>query len=244
MKKRLSLIIYVTLLLPILLGSIVLGQVIKEDRSVSGFDRVDLEGFGEVILTQGDREALTVEAEKDMLPEIETEVRGKTLYLELKDRHWRKAHRWGSKNGIKYYITMKTVRGFSVSGSGTITSEKIETNKLKIDISGSGDIDVESLQAQDLNIRISGSGNCRLAGEVAVQDISISGSGKYVGRDLRSDETTVHVSGSGNVTVWVEKGIDVQISGSGKVEYKGNPETLTFQSSGSGKVKKIGRDRE
>lgn len=244
MKKRLSLTIYITLLLPMLLGSTILGQVIKEERSVSGFDRVDLEGFGEVILTQGDREALTVEADENMLPEIETEVRGRTLYLELKDRYRRKAHWWGSKNGIKYYITMKTVRGFSVSGSGTITSEKIEANKLKIDISGSGNIDIESLQAKDLNLRISGSGDCRLAGEVAAQNISISGSGTYVGRDLRSDETTVQVSGSGDVTVWVEKGIDVQISGSGKVEYKGNPEALSFQSSGSGKVRKIASGRK
>ncbi|MCH7762861.1 MAG: DUF2807 domain-containing protein [Candidatus Marinimicrobia bacterium] len=239
MKKSLLLIIYVTLLLPMLLGSIAWGQVIKEERSVIGFDRVNLKGSGKVILTQGNSEALTVEAEKDLLLDIKTEVRGRTLYLEVKDRYWRKAHWWSSKNRIKYYITMKTVRGFSVSGSGTIISEKIETDELKISISGSGEIGIESLQAQDLNIRISGSGDCHLAGEVDSQDISISGSGSYAGEYLRSDETTARISGSGNATVWVEKGIDVQISGSGKVEYRGNPEAVSFQSSGSGKVRKI-----
>lgn len=239
MKKRLLLIIYVTLLLPMLLGSIAMGQVIKEERNATGFDRINLKGFGKVILTQDNREALTVEAEEDMLPDIKTEVRGRTLYLDVKDRYWRKDH-WGSfKNGIKYYITMQTVHGFSISGSGTITAENIETDKIKISISGSGEIGIESLQAQDLNLWISGSGDCYLTGEVGTQNITISGSGSYAGEDLRSNETTALISGSGDATIWVEKEIDVHISGSGKVEYKGDPEAVSFQSSGSGKVRKI-----
>lgn len=239
MKKRLSLIIYITLLLPILLGSIALGQVIKKERTVNGFDRVNLSGSGEVILTQDNREALTVEAEEDLLPYITTEVRGRTLYLEVKNRYWKKAHWGGLRNGIKYYVSMRSVRGVSVSGSGTITSEEIETDELKSNISGSGEISIESLQAQELNIHISGSGDCFMAGEVTTQNISISGSGSYEGEDLKSDETTAHVSGSGDATIWVEKEIDVQISGSGKVEYKGDPKVVSFQSSGSGKVRKI-----
>ncbi len=239
MKKRLPLIIYITLMLPMLLGSLALGQVIKEDRSVTDFDRVNLSGFGKVILTQNSREAVTVEADEDMLPDIKTVVRGRTLYLEVKKSYWRK-NRWGgSKSGIKYYVSMESVRGVSVSGSGTITSENVESDDLNISISGSGDIEIESLKAQDLKIRISGSGDCHLAGEVTTQDISISGSGSYVSEDLRSDETTMHVSGSGDATIWVEKEINVTISGSGKVDYKGDPKVVSFQSSGSGKVRKI-----
>ena len=239
MKQRLSLIIYITLLLPMLLGSMALGQIIKQERSVTGFDRVNLSGSGKVILTQGNRESLTVEAEEDMLPYIITEVRGRTLNLKVKERYWKKAHWGSSRNGIKYYVSMRSVQGVSVSGSGNITSEEIETDNLKTSISGSGKITIKSLQAEELNIHISGSGKCLMAGKVSIQNVTISGSGSYKGKDLKSDEATVHISGSGGATVWVEKEIDVQISGSGKVEYKGDPKFVSFQSSGSGRVKKI-----
>ena len=45
MKKSLLLIIYVTLFLPMLFGSIARGQIIKEVRSVTDFDRINLKGF-------------------------------------------------------------------------------------------------------------------------------------------------------------------------------------------------------
>jgi len=241
MNKKLSMIIYFTILFPMLLGSIAFGQVVKEERPVKGFDRVNLKGHGNVIVTQNNSEALIIEAEEDLLPEITTEVRGGILYLDVEDRYWRKDH-WGRSSGkIKYYVSMNTVRGFSISGSGSITSENIETDKLKVSISGSGEIGVEALEAENIHVRISGSGDCYLAGNVNIQDISISGSGSYEGEDLQSEETTAHISGSGDATVWAEKELDVQISGSGKVGYKGDPQDVTFQSSGSGKVRKIGR---
>ena len=35
------------------------GNVVTEERTVSGFDRVALSGFGKVIITQGEEESLT-----------------------------------------------------------------------------------------------------------------------------------------------------------------------------------------
>lgn len=240
MKTKLpAIVVYITILFPVLLTSTLVGQTVKEDRSVSDFNRVSLAGVGKIILTQGEPASLTVEADKDLLPEIETEVRGSTLYLDIKNRSWRKSHWLGSDNDIKYYVTTPKIQGVSVSGSGSLEAEKIKTNKLKISISGSGVIELGKLNAKDLRVSISGSGDCRLAGKVGAQDISISGSGSCDARNLRSDETTIRVSGSGNATVWVERDINVGISGSGAVEYKGNPEEVSFQSSGSGKVRKI-----
>ncbi len=57
------------------------GKIITQDRSVSGFSRVELGGSGQVTITQGDQERLTVEADDNILPYIRTDVSGTTLYL-------------------------------------------------------------------------------------------------------------------------------------------------------------------
>ena len=61
------------------------GNVVTEERDVSGFDRVALSGFGEVIITQGDKESLTVETDDNLMRYIETKVRGGTLELGFTD---------------------------------------------------------------------------------------------------------------------------------------------------------------
>ena len=60
------------------------GDLITEVREVSGFDSIDLDGSGEVIITQGAGETLTVETDDNLMEHVETEVRGDTLHLGFK----------------------------------------------------------------------------------------------------------------------------------------------------------------
>ena len=50
-----------------------------ENRPIEKFARIKLKDFGTIILTQGEQEALVVEADQDLLPDLITEVRNSTL---------------------------------------------------------------------------------------------------------------------------------------------------------------------
>ena len=52
------------------------GQVVTETREVSNFNAVEFTSFGDLTIQQGERESLTIEAEDNVLREIETVVRG------------------------------------------------------------------------------------------------------------------------------------------------------------------------
>jgi hypothetical protein len=233
------------------------GKISNEVRSVSGFTRVVLSGSGEVILTQGDEESLRIEAEDNILPYLKSTVSGDTLNLG-QDWHWPKIV-WPTKT-IKYYIGVKSLHGVTISGSGKVQTEKLETDSLELkisgsgkitigdltsqsvegSISGSGDFIVDRLSAETLSITISGSGNCSLgAGHVTDQKVSISGSGDFKAAKLESLAASVKISGSGDVTVWAAETLDVHISGSGNVSYYGSPQ-VNSNVAGSGKVKRQG----
>ncbi len=229
----------IPLLFTLFLSTAVMGQMVSEERPVSGFDEIVLSGSGEVILTQDAVERLTIEAEKDVLPYLDTEVRGRTLYLGKKKHNWKRGHWFDGHEKIKYYVSMKTIHGISISGSGSINSQNIDTDRIEIAISGSGDIDVKAIRSDKIDLRISGSGDCQLAGNVDDQDVIISGSGSYLAPELISQSTKISISGSGKATVQVEEELDVRISGSGSIRYSGNPQDLSLTSSGSGRVKKI-----
>src|SRR5258705_10697028 len=65
------------------------GNVTRVDRPVSGFAAVALEGSGEVVITQGASEGLTIEAEDNLLPLITSEVKDGVLRLDFNRADWR-----------------------------------------------------------------------------------------------------------------------------------------------------------
>jgi hypothetical protein len=237
MAKRRLWPILLLVVLAISLGGCVIapGRTVEETREVSGFNRVVLSGVGHVNLTQGDAELLTVRAPRNVMRRIRTEVRGDTLYLEVKTGLFTIVQ----DRTIEYDVTVKEIEGLRISGSGSVESDSIQTGMLEISVSGSGDLAIDDLDAERLELSISGSGNFRSAGRADIQLITISGSGEYRAGDLQSQQTTLKISGSGNATVWVEERLDITISGSGDLAYYGNPR-VSQRVSGSGSIRSRG----
>ncbi len=206
------------------------GNVVSEERQVSGFDGVALSGIGRVIITQGDEEALTIETDDNLMRYIETEVRNGTLELRLA----RNTIPIPSQS-IIFRVSVVDLTGLDSSGAGSFEIGKLDTDRLKVTLSGAGDIEVDSLNATDLEAAISGAGNVELTGQVEAQEIDLSGLGSYNAPDLESQAASVRISGAGNTVIWVVDTLDVTISGAGNVEYFGSPE-VTRDVSGAGRV--------
>lgn len=210
------------------------GNIVTEERSVSDFNNVALNGAGELYIEQGETEALTVEADDNLMQYITTEVKGSTLELGLKPNL---NLLFSAK--IVYHLKVKDLNSVSISGSGKVYSDSIQTGNLNLSTSGSGKFEIGDVQATKLDVSTSGSGEFVLSGKADQVDVSIGGSGKFNCPDLEAKTVAVSIAGSGEVTTWATNSLEVHISGSGNVRYYGNP--VTNQSiAGSGKVSKIG----
>ena len=209
--------------------------IVKESRPVQDFEEVAMEGHGDLAIVQGDVEMLEVEADEEVLPKLKTEVRGRRLVLGYRSWWDWLTPPWGAPP-IHYTVTMKTVRGVVISGSGTVTAAEIHTDDLRLEMSGSGRGTIDRLAAETLELRISGSGRLEVGGgQVGAQEITISGSGSLRAEELTSDEADVRISGSGNIRLHAEKALNVHISGSGEVRYRGQP-VVSQRISGSGSI--------
>lgn len=204
------------------------GEVVTETRSVEGFHSIDLRGIGEVRITVDGTESLTVEAEDNLIDQLTSDVRGNTLILGT-DRPIRPTE------DVIFTVTMQTLEGIEISGSGAVTVSEFSTDGFEVDVSGSGSAAVTGIAADDVFAGISGSGAITITGDADSLDLSISGSGAFDGERLAVDVGDVEISGSGSATVNASERLDVVVSGSGSVEYLGNP-SVSVNSSGSGSV--------
>lgn len=218
-----------------------------ETRAIESFDKINFKDFDTLILIQGDRESLTIEADEELMDDLISEVRGGTLYLGL-DEDW--FTRLGklvsslftsSDYKVTYTLTFVSLEKISVSGKCDLKCDSIQAETLKTSVSGYGNLNFGQIEADEFKVNISGRGEFKGHGTVSKLDVNISGSGDFQASDLSSQSAKVTISGQGNATLRVEENLDITISGVGQVNYYGRPK-LRQVISGMGKSKRISDD--
>jgi hypothetical protein len=187
------------------------GNVITEGREVSGFTAVSLQGVGQLVIDQTGSESLSITADDNLLPYIETRVRGRELIISVQDNTL-----FSNVSELTYHITVDSIDSVELDGAGSI-----EVN----------DLDVEEWQ-----VNLAGAGSITVSGKVDKQTIEIDGAGTYTADELACQEATVRHSGAGTVVLQASKQLDVRIDGLGTVEYIGDP-TVTQTINGLGTVR-------
>lgn len=208
------------------------GNVITEEREVNDFNEVTLTGVGNIIIEQGDKESLTIEAEDNILPKIITRVKNGELAI-------------GFVGGItplptediKFHLKVKNLNRIALTGTGVISCPELKTNDLEFDLSGAGEVNFK-VTADSIKTLVSGFGTIILAGDADKQEVKVTGAGSYLAKDLVSKECDVTISGAGSVTVNVSEKLNVVLSGAGSVNYIGNPE-ISQKMTGPGSIKNI-----
>lgn len=204
-------------------------HVTSVNRSLSNFTEIVSEGSYDVYYSYDSINRVTVEAEENIIPYIETEVHGNSLVIKT-DRF----KRLETHFPIKIYVNTPELTNVILSGSGSITADSINTQDLTIVLQGSGNITSESY-TKLLKATITGSGDLYLSGHTSSGECNISGSGVISGYNIIQDTCFASISGSGSMKLQVIDYLNAEITGSGKIFYIGNP-IVNTQISGSGKV--------
>jgi hypothetical protein len=207
------------------------GDIEREVREVSGFDRLDFAGFGRLIVTQGNDETLSIEVDDNLLQYIDTDVVGDTLKIDFDDNIILRP----TDNTIIFRLNVIELRSVDISGAGTFEIDELMTDDFEVTLSGAGKIEIDSIEATNLKVVVTGTGNVDISGTVETQEIEINGLGDFNALDLESQEATVNISGAGDADLWVHEELDITISGAGSVSYYGDPD-VSQSVSGLGSV--------
>ncbi|HSL43489.1 MAG TPA: DUF2807 domain-containing protein [Anaerolineales bacterium] len=212
------------------------GNVVSEMRDVSDFRAIEISYPAQVLVKQGSKESLEIEAEDNLMPNLKTQVRNGTL--EIFYRREGNKHVNPTKT-VKITIVVKDVDDVDFSSAGELIIEAVETDSLDVSLSGAGNVELDDIQVKSLQVDLSGAGSATASGVADDLDLVISGFGDFSGGDLHSKDARVNISGAGSATVWADDDLNAQVSGAGSVSYYGSA-AVTRQISGVGGVNHIG----
>lgn len=211
------------------------GKIKSETREVQGFLAVSVNYPADVLIQQGKVEAVKVEADDNLLPQLRTDVENGTLIIENKEQPWSK--RVNPTKRVKITITVKDLNEIEFSSAGNLMVDGLKTEALRLNLNGVGQMTFNDLDVRQLEARLSGAGNIEANGTAEELDIRISGVGGFDAPKLESQVATVRISGAGSATVNVVDDLTARVSGAGSVKYYGSP-TLHEDVSGAGSVSK------
>ncbi len=186
------------------------GVAKTETRTVGAFSKINVTGSPEVEIAVGAPVSLTITADDNLLPIIETKVDGDTLNIGSKESY-------STSIGVKLKITVPKLDGASVTGSSEIHADGVSAKKFTASVTGSGSI--------------------VLKGSADLLDGQITGSGEIKAMELATKTVSVGVTGSGRALVNASETVDASITGSGSVRYSGNPPNVQKRITGSGEIK-------
>jgi hypothetical protein len=214
------------------------GNVVTESRPVSGFNSVSLCCGMHLILTQGASESLEIEADDNLLPEIESRVTNGTLVVGFKNDFG--GIRLFNTSPIRVKVSAPELVGVDISGGGQLEAAgPIQTSQMALDFSGGSRGVLDNLQADKLAVDLSGGSRIELSGISPDQTISLSGGSDYLAGNLQSQTTTLDMSGGGRATVWVTDTLNANLSGGATASYYGNP-MINQELSGSSRLQSLG----
>jgi putative autotransporter adhesin-like protein len=215
------------------------GKLVTESRPVAGFNALSFSVPGKVELTQGSTESLSITADDNVLPYIETFIDQGTR-LNVRFRKPVDGHLNVNRVNISITLTARNVEAIALAGSGDIVSGPLKSERLVFNIGGSGNMDIASVEAGDVSVSIGGSGDLAIgAGRTNTLNVRIGGSGEMKAAKLESRAAKVRIGGSGNASLWARNTLDVTVGGSGTVRYYGDPQ-VDRRVAGSGDVRRLG----
>jgi len=205
---------------------------------LDAFHAVEVAGMAHVVLAQGDRETMAVDAPRGTRARIQVENDKGVLTLSVREEpSGLRIFGHGDGQAPKITLTFRTLDAIRVGGMAKVEAARIAVPSLEIEATGTTRLTIGTLETATLHVQGSGALKAEIAGRATEQHVEISGAGDYRAGDLVSDAASVQVSGAGRVLVRVAKTLDVQVSGAGIVDYIGNP-AVTQEISGAGRVRR------
>ncbi len=204
--------------------------------ALSGFDKVSLRGSDNVSVITGKDFSIVATGPESELEMLEIEVDDGVLKIGRKSRSsWYIG--WSRKmaDDVRITVTMPSIRGASLAGSGDLTVDTAATDTFKASLAGSGDLKIRMLKAQSADLSLAGSGDIDVSGTVGTIEVSGAGSGDVTAGGLVAETAKVALAGSGNITARVTGSASVSVMGSGDVTIMGTDKCKTSRI-GSGNI--------
>ena len=192
------------------------GNVISRNVDVQPFDQLDVSGVYSVVLSQGSKESVRIEADDNLQDLFEVKNEGSKLVIGMK-----KESNMNVKTKLKVYVTFKSLKKMDLKMVGDLSSESsLNFDDVAIGNKSVGDVKL-NLTAQNVTLDNKSVGDVKLNGKASSATINNKGVGSLSAGEFVVQKLDIDNKGVGDATVNATQELIVKETFLGKVTNKG-----------------------
>lgn len=203
------------------------GDTISDDRKVTKFTVLKIQGNFHVVLTPDADYSLKVNGNKATVATVQSKMVGTGLNINMPD---------GTKDSATLYISFKDINQISINGQCAVSATKqVKSDDLKLDLEGNtrGSID---MKVKMLTFVGNTDQPFTLTGKVETCAATVKGDGALDLSQLKADELRLDFGTDTDIKIFA-KDLNLTMGGAGNVTCYGNPKKKVVNSHGTGEFK-------
>lgn len=190
--------------------------------TVTGFDRIRIDGPFRVELTTGVAPFASASGSAAALDAVSLEVQGRTLIVR------RNASVWSSNPGrpvgpVAISVGTHELTAALVNGSGGVAIDRVKGQAFELAVSGSGGAEVGKMTVDRLRVSVSGSASVILGGTAGTATFSVRGPSAVDAAALTAKNATIAAEGSSTLKLTATDTAKVDGKGLATIELAGRP---------------------
>ncbi len=207
------------------------GEVQREARSVEPFQGLRLQTLARVVIRPGERDAVEVQAEGNLLPLIGTRVERGTLVVE-------DSKRFKSANA-EVTITVRQLESLEGGGATAVVAEGLHGPSLSISLGGVCALTLKGLAIDRLHASLGGASALKATGTASDVSLALGGTAAVQAVGLEARRMSVSGGGTAQAQVWATQSLSITAGGAAGVRYYG-VSNASVQVGGVAQVRRLG----
>ncbi|HSB01952.1 MAG TPA: DUF2807 domain-containing protein, partial [Anaerolineales bacterium] len=123
------------------------GNIVTETRDVGSFHAIDVSYPAQVLVKQGTKESVKIQADDNLLPELRTQVKNGVLEISYKRQNTRYVN---PTKPVNITIVVKELDDIEFNSAGELVINDLESDALDVSLSGAGNLELNNIQVKDL----------------------------------------------------------------------------------------------
>lgn len=200
------------------------GQTGERSFAAADFDRVDLSGPFNVVVTVGGAHSVRAVGDTGLMEHLDIRSENGRLRVGLKEG--RSYSYSGSRDRVTIHVITPALSAADVAGSGNMQVSAFRAASFAGSVAGSGNLTLDRLDTDRASFNVAGSGELRGSGAAGEARVDVAGSGNVRLAALQAERAHVSVAGSGNADLRATGEATISIAGSGNVAVTGGARCL------------------
>lgn len=210
------------------------GPTTQRSFSVTGFDRIRIDGPYEVRLKTNVAPYARATGTAVSLDGVLIKVEGRTLVVRTGSGSWG-GYPGEGRGPVIIEVGTHDLSAAYINGSGALTVDRVKGLGFDLAIQGSGIARIDQVDVDQMKVGISGSATTRLAGRAAKLTTTVRGTSSFEADGLNVKDAVIGAEGPSIVRVQVTNSAKVDANGLVSVTLTGNP-ACTVRANGSANV--------